>query len=185
MSQRRATPLSRALIGLSVRGLSLDHQIRYREELTAELDSLARSRQLRYAISVLSGSIALRRALARTDPEAGIATARDWRCRIRWHHFQARSDPLVRPDGAAHPVELLECDRCGRYTTATIRRRIFIGAVVLALLLAWLLTPTVLAVLLTAGAAVGLPMMFIGGEQQIFIHGPGYQYRDSTGRRRT
>ena len=181
----RATPLSRALIGLSVRGLSLDQQVRYREEFTAELDSLARSRQLRHAISVLSGSIALRRALARTDPEAGIATARDWRCRIRWHRFLARSDPHVRPDGAAHPVEILECARCGRYSTATIRRRIVIAAVVVALLLAWFLTPTVVAVLLTAGAAVGVPMLFIGGEQQMLIHGPGYQYRDSAGRRRT
>jgi len=27
-------------------------------------------------------------------------------------------------------------------------------------------------------------MLFIGGEQQIFIHGPGYQYRNSTSRRR-
>jgi hypothetical protein len=182
---RRASPLFRTLIALSVRGLSQDDQIRYREELTAELDSLARSRQLRYAISVFSGSIALRRALARTDPEAGIATARDWRCRIAWHHFQARSDPLVRPDGAAHPVELLECDRCGRYSTATIRRRIVIVALVLAILLAWLLTPNMVALLLTVGVALGVPMMFIGGEQQIFIHGPGYHYRDSTGRRRT
>jgi hypothetical protein len=185
VSTRRSTPLSRALIGLSVRGLSLDHQVRYREEFTAELDSLARSRQLRHAVSVLAGSIALRRSLVRTDPEAGIATARDWRCRLRWHHFQARSDPHVRPDGAAHPVEILECDRCGRYSTATIRRRVVIAALVLAVLLAWLLTPNMVALLLTVGVALGVPMMFIGGEQQMLIHGPGYQYRDSTGRRRT
>ncbi len=185
MSQQRSSPLARAFIGLSLRGLSLDDQIRYREEFTAELGQLARSRQVRHSFSVLLGSIALRRALAHTDPGTGIATARDWRCQIRWHHFQARPDPNVLRDGAAHPVELLECARCGQYSTATARRRVFIAAVVLAVLLTWLLTPTVVAILLTAGAAVGVPMVFIGGEQQMIIHGPGYQYRNSTSRRRS
>ena len=178
VSERRPALLARALVGLTVRGLALDDRIRYREELTAELHDLARSRQLRHAISALRGSLALRRALGHTDPQTGIAAAQDWRCRIRWHRFQARSDPDTRPDGAAHPVDLLECARCGRYSTVAIRRRAVIAAAVLAIPLAWLLTPPGFAAFLTMGVAIGIPAVFFGDLTQMDIHGPGHQYRN-------
>jgi len=101
MTGRRLSPLARGLVELTVRGLTLKDRVRYREELTAELGDLARSRQLRHAVSALCGSLALRRALAHADPATGLRTARDWRCRIRWHRFQGRRDPTVRRDSTA------------------------------------------------------------------------------------
>lgn len=178
MTSTRPTRTARVLLNLALRALTLEDQVRYREELTADLCDLARSRQSRFALSALRGSFALRRALNRPDPdEVDVTVAENWRCRLRSHHYVARSDPNRSPDGTAQPVYYLECSRCGRYSTVAVRRRNHIVGSVVAMILLWAFAPTMLAILLSLGLGAGIAATFAGDMMQMELHGPGHQFR--------
>jgi hypothetical protein len=178
MTTTRPTPTARLLLNLALRHLALQDQVRYREELTADMCDLARNRQARYALSALRGSFALRRALARPDPdEADVAVISNWRCQLRSHRYVARSDPNRPPDGTARPVYYLECSRCGRYSTVSARRRNYLLASVVALVALWVFAPTMVAILLSLGIGAGVAATYEGDTMQMALHGPGHQFR--------
>lgn len=179
MTNTQPTLTARLLLNLTLRRLTLADKVRYREEITAELCDLARSRQTRYAFSALRGSLALRRALARPDPdEADVTVTSNWLCRLRVHHYVARSDPNLAPDGTARPVYYLECSRCGRYSTVPVRRRNYVLASVVALILLWAFAPTMVAILLSLGIGAGVAATYEGDTMQMALHGPGHQFRN-------
>jgi hypothetical protein len=119
---RRRMPLGRGAFGparlgceLAVRALpDLDDRLRYRAEFLADLHSLTRGAQVRYAAGVLSQTFALRAALGSAPTRAeeaamSLTTQKpfSWRCRVfRVHHWVSRSAD----DGARYLV----CRRCGR-----------------------------------------------------------------------
>ena len=107
--------VARAGIGLAVRALpALDDRLRYRAEFLADLHGLPPTRQLGYAVGVLSQTFALRAALGASPTRAEeaamtIPTTRVpfWRCRVfRMHTWVSRSTE----DGGRY----LTCARCGR-----------------------------------------------------------------------
>ena len=107
--------VARAGIGLAVRALpELDDRLRYRAEFLADLHDLPPTRQLGYAVGVLSQTFALRAALgasltraeeaAMTIPATRVPF---WRCRVfRLHKRVSRSAE----DGGRY----LACAGCGR-----------------------------------------------------------------------
>jgi hypothetical protein len=110
MSTRAPTWWASLAVRTAALPLPAEHRYRYRQEFLAELHGMPPSAQLQHASGVLSHVVTLRLAL--TDPdqqlakEAAMAKEKDWRCRLRLHHWrQVRT-----PAGGWYR----ECVRCGK-----------------------------------------------------------------------
>jgi hypothetical protein len=111
------TPLrvARVAVEVCVRALpTWEQRLRYRTEFLADLQGLPPSDQLRYAVGVLSQTLALRAALGASAGRVEVAAtqphipfARRFRCRVlRWHDWRGMSNP----DGERYRA----CTVCGR-----------------------------------------------------------------------
>ena len=108
MSWRPAQP-PRLLVELGLGKLSLADQVRYREEVWAELHELPRLRQVTAALSFWSGSRALQRACDGTARESFWMPRKDVRCLLHVHHMVRVHDRQT-PHGYYR-----ECSRCGKF----------------------------------------------------------------------
>jgi hypothetical protein len=83
---------------------------RYRRELAAELYGMTSGQQLRHAAGVLSRALALRNAVAETDPAAwkeAKMSQKPVTCRLNLRHVWRRAST---EDGSGY----LRCVRCGK-----------------------------------------------------------------------
>ena len=101
---------ARWMIVVTIAVLPADSRDRYREELRTELAEFGWQWQVPQAISLLVGSIALRRALNERDLPDSIVEKRDWRCRLGRHRYVVRQDDNPEMRGRGY----LQCVRCGK-----------------------------------------------------------------------
>lgn len=181
MTGRRPSWFARWLIERAADLLTLDDRVRYREEFRAELADVGRRRQLRYAVSVLLGTLALRRALA---GERGVVTAPDWRCGLHWHRFVGRPDPTARSVQRSQAVHHLVCGRCGRFSTVAVRRRNLVLAALVVIPAAFLIPNGVVAALVVMSAVFIVANSFEVDVLATTVRGPGHQFRDDSRRGR-
>jgi len=104
-------PVPGHIIDFAARTLPPSHRDRYRHEFTAELHFIPREEQLRYAVTVLTRTWALRAAL-HAPASIGETTmteisARPLHCRLHlWHHWHT----CHAEDGHLYKA----CAQCGK-----------------------------------------------------------------------
>jgi len=100
------------LVALAVRALPPAHRERYSREFYGEMFGMSHARQVGYGLALVVHSTRLALALDERDPTADASTQRrDWRCRLRRHHYVSRNNPDAETKEAAFYEQ---CKRCGR-----------------------------------------------------------------------
>lgn len=99
-----------ALVAISVLALPPACRDRYRDEFRAELVTLRRSRQIVEAVSLVAGSLALRRAVRGREQIDPLMPAKPLSCRLGKHSYVLVSDDNPENRRNMHK----ECVHCGK-----------------------------------------------------------------------